>query len=63
MIKVEDHATYCRTARIIIIIIIIIIINLTSNPDRSSLVQLYLSSFIWMDLRVLLLLLQSRTKE
>ena len=32
-------------------------------PDRLSLVQLYLGSFMWMDPRVLLLLLQSRTKE
>jgi len=38
-------------------------LNLTNNPDRSSLVQLYLGSFMWMDLRVLLLRLQSRTKE
>ena len=38
-------------------------LNLTNNPDRSSLVQLYLGSLMWMDLRVLLLLLQSRTKE
>ena len=30
-------------------------LNLTNNPDRSSLVQLYLGSFMWMDLRVLLL--------
>ena len=32
-------------------------------PDRLSLVQLYLGSFMWMDLRVLLPLLRSRTKE
>ena len=38
-------------------------LNLTNNPDRSSLIQLYLGSFMWMDLRVLLLLLQSKTKE
>ena len=35
---------------------------LTNNPDRSSLVQLYFGSFMWMDLPVLLLL-QSTTKE
>ena len=37
-------------------------LNLTNNPDRSSLVQLYPGSFMWMHLRVLLLL-QCRTKE
>ena len=31
-------------------------LNLTNNPDRSSLVQLYLGPFMWMDLRVLLTL-------
>ena len=39
-------------------------LDLTNDPDRSSLVQLYLgSSVMWMNLRVLPLLLQSRTKE
>ena len=38
-------------------------LNLTNNPDRSSLVQLYLGSFMWIDPRVLLFLFQSRTKE
>ena len=38
-------------------------LNMTNDPDRSSLVQLCLGSFMWMDLRVLLLLLQSRIKE
>ena len=32
-------------------------LNLTNNPDRSSLVQLYLGPSMWMDLRALLLLL------
>ena len=37
--------------------------NVTNTPDRSSLVQIYLGSFMWMELRVLLRLLQSITKE
>ena len=37
-------------------------LKVTNNPDRSSLVQLYPGSFMWMHLRVLLLL-QCRTKE
>ena len=38
-------------------------INFTNNPDRSPLVQRFLGSFMWMDLRVRLLLLYPKTKE
>ena len=34
-----------------------------NDPDRSSLVLFYFGSFMWMDLRVLLLILQSIIKE
>ena len=38
-------------------------LNLTNNPGRSSLVQIYLRTFMWMDVRVLLLAFQSSTRE